>query len=36
VRGVVDGIEDTDAILEVVERVDGVDNVVDQTDVASL
>jgi hypothetical protein len=35
IRGVVDGIEDTDAIMEVVERVDGVTNVVDQTDVAS-
>jgi hypothetical protein len=35
VRGIVDGIEDTDAILEVVERVEGVKTVVDQTDVAS-
>jgi hypothetical protein len=34
VRGIVDGIEDTDAIMEVVERVDGVENVVDQTEVA--
>jgi BON domain len=34
IRGVVDGIEDTDSIVEVVERVDGVRNVVDQTDVA--
>jgi osmotically-inducible protein OsmY len=33
VRGIVDGIEDTDAIMEVVDRVDGVDNVVDQTDI---
>ena len=35
VRGIVDGIEDTDSIVEVVERVDGVRNVVDQTDVAT-
>ena len=34
IRGVVDGIEDTDSIVEVVERVDGVRNVIDQTDVA--
>ena len=35
IRGVVDGIEDTDAIVEVVERVEGVDTVIDQTDVAT-
>jgi hypothetical protein len=35
IRGIVDGIEDTDAILEVVERVEGVDNVIDETELAS-
>ncbi len=34
IRGVLDGIEDSDAIVEVVERVEGVENVVDQTDLA--
>ena len=32
IRGVVDGIEDTDAILEVVSRVDGITTVVDETE----
>jgi hypothetical protein len=34
IRGIVDDIEDSDAIAEVVQRVDGVENVIDQTDVA--
>ena len=33
IRGVVDGIEDTDTIVEVVERVDGISDVVDETEV---
>jgi hypothetical protein len=32
IRGVVDGIEDTDSIVEVVERVSGVTEVVDETE----
>ena len=32
IRGVVDGIEDTDSIVEVVERVSGVTEVIDETD----
>ena len=32
VRGVVDGIEDTDSIVEVIERVSGVTEVVDETE----
>jgi hypothetical protein len=35
-RGTVDGIEDTDAILEVASRVDGIDEVRDETEVAGL
>jgi hypothetical protein len=35
VRGVVDGIEDSDAIVEVIERVDGVETVIDQTEVGT-
>ena len=32
IRGVVDDLSDSDALVEVIERVDGVDNVVDQTE----
>jgi osmotically-inducible protein OsmY len=34
IRGLVDGPEDADMIAEVVERVSGVENVIDQTDAA--
>jgi len=34
VRGVVDDIEDGDTIAAVIERVDGIDEVVDQTELA--
>lgn len=34
IRGIVDGPEDSDVILEVVERVDGIRNVVDETELA--
>jgi hypothetical protein len=36
IRGVVDGIEDTDAIVEVVSGVDGIDEVRDETEVRGL
>ena len=36
IRGTVDGIEDTDAIVEVVSRVDGIDEVRDETEVPGL
>jgi hypothetical protein len=34
VRGVVDDIDDGDSIAAVIERVDGVENVIDQTELA--
>ena len=34
VRGTVDGIEDTDIIAAVIQRVAGIDEVVDETDIA--
>ena len=36
IRGVVDGIEDTDAIVEVVSSVEGIDEVRDETEVPGL
>ncbi len=36
IRGSVDGIEDTDAIVEVVSRVEGIDEVRDETEVPGL
>jgi hypothetical protein len=36
IRGPVDGIEDTDAIVEVASRVAGIDDVRDETEVAGL
>lgn len=36
IRGVVDGIEDSDAIVDVASRVDGIDEVRDETEVAGL
>jgi hypothetical protein len=36
IRGQVDGIEDTDAILEVASRVDGITEVRDETEVVGL
>jgi hypothetical protein len=36
IRGVVDGIEDSDAIVDVVSQVDGIDEVRDETEVAGL
>ena len=36
IRGQVDGIEDTDAILEVASRVDGITDVRDETEVVGL
>jgi hypothetical protein len=36
IRGQVDGIEDTDAILEVASRVEGITDVRDETEVAGL
>jgi hypothetical protein len=36
IRGQVDGIEDTDAIVEVASRVEGISEVRDETDVAGL
>ena len=35
IRGVVDDVEDSDAILEVVSRVDGISDVIDETELAS-
>ena len=35
-RGQVDGIEDGDALIEVASRVDGIEEVLDETDVAGL
>ena len=35
-RGQVDGIEDSDALLEVASRVDGIDDVIDETEIAGL
>ncbi|HET8786144.1 MAG TPA: BON domain-containing protein, partial [Candidatus Limnocylindrales bacterium] len=35
IRGIVDDIEDSDAIVEVVSRVRGITDVVDQTELAS-
>lgn len=35
IRGVVDDISDSDAIVEVVEGIDGIETVVDQTELAS-
>ncbi|HET7167930.1 MAG TPA: BON domain-containing protein [Candidatus Limnocylindrales bacterium] len=34
VRGVVDGLEDTDTIVAVIGRVEGIEDVIDETDVA--
>ncbi len=34
VRGTVDGIEDTDTIAAVIKRVAGIDEVIDETDIA--
>ena len=34
IRGVVDGIEDTDLVAEVVSGVPGIDDVVDETTVS--
>ena len=36
IRGQVDGIEDTDAIVEVASRVDGIEDVREETEVAGL
>jgi hypothetical protein len=36
VRGVVDDIDDSDTIAAVIERVDGVDSVIDQTELAEV
>lgn len=36
IRGVVDGLEDGDAIVEVASRVEGIEDVRDETDVAGL
>lgn len=36
IRGVVDGIEDTDAIIEVVSGVDGIEDVRDETEVPGI
>jgi BON domain len=36
IRGVVDGIEDSDAIVDVASRVDGIDEVRDEMEVAGL
>lgn len=36
VRGVVDDIDDTDNIIEVISRVTGVDNVIDELDVPGV
>jgi len=36
IRGVVDGIEDSDAIVDVVSQVDGIDEVRDETEVPGL
>jgi hypothetical protein len=35
IRGVVDDVEDSDAVLEVVSRVAGISDVIDETDLAS-
>ena len=35
IRGVIDDIDDSDAIVEVVSRVRGITDVVDQTELAS-
>lgn len=35
IRGVIDGIEDSDNIIEVASRVDGIDDVLDETELAS-
>jgi hypothetical protein len=36
IRGVVDDLDDGDAIVEVAQRVDGIDDVVDETEVDGL
>jgi BON domain-containing protein len=36
IRGVVDDLDDGDAIVEVAQRVDGIEDVVDETEVAGL
>jgi len=36
IRGSVDGLEDTDAVVEVASRVEGIDEVRDETEVAGL
>ena len=36
IRGAVDDLDDGDAIVEVAQRVDGIDDVVDETEVAGL
>lgn len=35
IRGVIDDVEDSDAIIEVVSRVEGISDVVDETELAS-
>jgi hypothetical protein len=35
IRGVVDDVEDSDAIIDVVSRVDGISDVIDETELAS-
>jgi hypothetical protein len=35
IRGVVDDVDDSDAIVEVVSRVDGISDVIDETELAS-
>jgi len=35
IRGVVDDVDDSDAILEVVSRVEGISDVIDETELAS-
>jgi hypothetical protein len=36
IRGVVDGIEDSDAIVDVVSQVDGIDEVRDETEIPGI
>ncbi len=36
IRGVVDDLDDGDTIIDVAQRVDGIDDVVDETEVAGL
>ena len=35
IRGVVDDVDDSDAVIDVVSRVDGISDVVDETEVTS-